>query len=101
MKVDGHMIPVLLLVNIYVHANTRALFFSDPRPRFFNDTRMCFLYYYLGRRRWGRYFSRGGSYRRRRLLTSGDPERDTGENEPRKECSGVLFHVVGFLCLKR
>jgi len=51
MKVDGHVIPVLLLVNIYVHANTWAIFFSDPRLRFFNDPRTCFFYYYLGRRR--------------------------------------------------
>jgi len=74
MKVDGHVIPVLLLVNIYVHGNTWAIFFSGPRPRFFNDPRMCFFYYYLGRRRWGGCFSGGGSYRRRRLLTSGGPE---------------------------
>jgi hypothetical protein len=35
MKVGGHVIPVLLLVNIHVH--------GDPRTFFF--------YYYLGRRR--------------------------------------------------
>jgi len=31
MKVNGHVIPVLLLVNIYVHANTWGIFFYNPR----------------------------------------------------------------------
>ena len=66
MKINGDVIPVLLLVNIYVHGDTWAILFNDARTFFFN--------YYLGRRRWGRYFSGGGSYRRRRLLTGGDPE---------------------------
>jgi len=43
MKVDGNVILVLLLVNIYVHGDTWAIFFNDPRTFFF--------YYYLGRRR--------------------------------------------------
>jgi hypothetical protein len=43
MKVDGHVIPVLLLVNIYVHSDTWAIFFNDPRTFFFH--------YYFGRRR--------------------------------------------------
>ena len=74
MNVDGHVVPVLLLVNIYVHANIWAIFFSDPRLRFFNDPGMVFLYYYLGRRGWGGCVSGGGSNRRWRLLTCGDPE---------------------------
>lgn len=86
MKVDGRVIPVLLLVNIHVHGSTWAVVLSVPRLTMFYD--------YLGRRRCGGWFSGGGSHRRRSLLTSGDPERDTGENEPRKECSSVLFHVV-------
>jgi hypothetical protein len=73
MKIDGHVIPVLLFVNFYVYANTWAVLFSGPRPRFFNDSWMCFFYDYLGRR-WSGCFSGGGSYRRRRLRTSGDPE---------------------------
>ena len=66
MDVDVHVIVVLLLVNIYVDANTRASFFTGARTCFFHD--------YLGLRRWSGCFSGGGSYRRRRLLTGGDPE---------------------------
>ncbi len=69
MEVDGHVIPVLLLVNIYIHGDTWMIFFNDPRTFLF--------YYYLGRRRcghWGGCIGGGGSYRCRRLLTSGDPE---------------------------
>jgi hypothetical protein len=65
-NVDGDVIPVFLLVNVYVHASSRAIFFS----------RTFFFYDHLGRRccLGGGCFSRGGSYWRRRLLTSGDPE---------------------------
>jgi len=70
MQVDVHVIPVLLLVNIHVHGDIWAIFFNDPRTFFF--------YYYLGRRRWcghwGSCIGRGGSYWRRRLLTTSDPE---------------------------
>ncbi len=72
MKVDGHVTPILLLVNIYVHGNTWAIFFFNSRPRFFNDSRT--FYYYLGRRRWRGCVCGGSSDRRRRLLASGDPE---------------------------
>jgi hypothetical protein len=65
MKVDGHVIPVLLLVNIDIHAGTRAVFLYDART--------LFLYYH--RRRRGRgHVGGSGCYWRRRLLTSGDPE---------------------------
>jgi hypothetical protein len=65
-QVDGHVIPVLLLVNINVHGDIWAIFFNDPRTFFF--------YYYLRRRRWGGCICGGGSYRCRRLLTTSDPE---------------------------
>ena len=74
MKVDGHVIAILLFVDIYVHANARAIFFPDSRLHFFNDRRMCFFDDYLGRWRWGGCFNRGGSCRRRRLRTSGHCE---------------------------
>ena len=73
MNIDRHMVPVLLLVNIHVHANTCAIFFTGPRPHFFDDSRM-FFHYNRGRRRWGGCICGRGSYRRRRLLTSGDPK---------------------------
>lgn len=73
MKVDSHMIPILLFMNIHVHADTWVIL-SDLRPHFFNDPRMCFFYDYLGRRRWRGCFRGGGCYRRRCLLTSGNPE---------------------------
>ena len=69
-KVDVHVIPVLLLVNIYVHGDIWAIFFNDPRTFFFDN--------YLGRRRWcghrGGCIGGGGGHWRRRLLTSGDAE---------------------------
>ncbi len=70
MEVDGHLIPVRLLVNIYVHGDTWPTLFNDPRTFLFDD--------YLGRRRgcrhWRGCIGGGGSYWRRRLLTSGDPK---------------------------
>lgn len=66
MKVDGHVTPVLMLVDIYVDSDTWVIFFNHPRTFFFYD--------YLWRRRCGGCISRGGSYRCGRLLTSGDPE---------------------------
>ncbi len=73
MKVDGHVIPVPLFVDIYIHTNTWASFFSDSRLHFFNDRRMCFFNDYLSRWRWRCCF-RGRGYRRRRLRASGDCE---------------------------
>jgi hypothetical protein len=65
MNVNVHVIPVLLLMNIHVHAGSRAIFFSDPR---------MFFHHYLRGRRWGAGFSGRRGHRRRRLLTSGDPD---------------------------
>jgi hypothetical protein len=68
-NVDRHVVPVLLLVNIDIHANTWATFFHDPRTSFLHDDR---------RRRgcggWGGRFGGSGSYWRRRLLASRDLE---------------------------
>jgi hypothetical protein len=73
-NVDGHVIPVLLLVNIYVHANARVVFFHDDRTFFLHDDRTFFLYYDLRRLCRRRRVGGSGSYWRRRLLTTSDPE---------------------------
>jgi hypothetical protein len=85
-KIDSHVIPVLLLVNIYIHTGMWAIFFYDPRTSFFNDD--------LRRRRGCGCFGGGGGYWCRRLLTSGDAECDASQNEPGKECAGGLLHIV-------
>jgi hypothetical protein len=69
-EVDGDVIFVISLVNVYIHAGTRVVFFDDNRTSLF--------YYDLRRRRgrgWGGSgFGGGGRYRRRRLLAGGDSE---------------------------
>jgi hypothetical protein len=65
-NVDGHVIPVLPLVDVYVHAGTRVILFHDDGTSFLHYDR---------RRRGGRgCVGRSGSHWRGRLLTTGDSE---------------------------